>query len=97
MAIIKCKECGHTVSDTAEFCPNCGADIFYSLPAEKRKEIEREDRVLDLLYGLFLAVLGLYLFYYLIENSSDNIWGIVILGGFDCLILLAAIRLIFKR
>ena len=24
MALIKCKECGHDVSDKAEMCPNCG-------------------------------------------------------------------------
>ena len=24
MALIKCKECGHSVSDRAEVCPNCG-------------------------------------------------------------------------
>ena len=24
MALIKCPECGHDVSDTAETCPNCG-------------------------------------------------------------------------
>ena len=25
MALIKCKECGHTISDQAVICPNCGA------------------------------------------------------------------------
>jgi len=27
MALIKCKECGHQVSDTAMACPACGARI----------------------------------------------------------------------
>lgn len=27
MAIIKCPECGHTVSDNAQFCPGCGIKI----------------------------------------------------------------------
>lgn len=28
MALVKCKECGHEISDSAYFCPNCGyADI----------------------------------------------------------------------
>ena len=27
MAIIKCPECGHVVSDKAPFCPNCGVKI----------------------------------------------------------------------
>ena len=25
MALIKCYECGETISDLAEFCPHCGA------------------------------------------------------------------------
>lgn len=31
MALIKCKECGHEISDTAYFCPNCG---FADLPED---------------------------------------------------------------
>ena len=27
MAIIKCPECGHQVSDKAPVCPNCGVEI----------------------------------------------------------------------
>ncbi|WP_299899824.1 zinc ribbon domain-containing protein [uncultured Aquimarina sp.] len=27
MALIKCKECGHKVSDTAKTCVNCGYDL----------------------------------------------------------------------
>ena len=27
MAIIKCPECGHPVSDKAPTCPNCGVEI----------------------------------------------------------------------
>lgn len=27
MALIKCNECGHTISDKAESCPNCGCPI----------------------------------------------------------------------
>jgi len=27
MALIKCKECGHEVSDKASACPNCGCPI----------------------------------------------------------------------
>ena len=42
MALIKCSECGHTVSDTSDFCPNCGADIqkqvFNNLPEKDQQE-----------------------------------------------------------
>ena len=27
MAIIKCPECGHQISDKAPICPNCGVEI----------------------------------------------------------------------
>lgn len=27
MALIKCKECGHEVSDKASACPNCGCPL----------------------------------------------------------------------
>ena len=27
MAIIKCPECGHSISDKAPMCPNCGVEI----------------------------------------------------------------------
>lgn len=30
MALIKCNECGHTISDKAESCPNCGCPIEYT-------------------------------------------------------------------
>ena len=31
MAIIKCPECGHNVSDNAQFCPGCGIKIANNL------------------------------------------------------------------
>lgn len=35
MALIKCPECNHDVSDTAALCPNCGFDIAKCI-SEKR-------------------------------------------------------------
>ena len=44
MALIKCKDCGHEVSDDCETCPNCGADIqqqvYDALSDEEKKQIE---------------------------------------------------------
>lgn len=34
MALIKCKECGHKVSDKAECCPNCGCPIEEIMSAD---------------------------------------------------------------
>lgn len=36
MALIKCTECGHEVSDKAEMCPNCGCPI---------REVQKTNRV----------------------------------------------------
>lgn len=38
MALIKCKECGKEISDSAEKCPYCGISI------EDRKELSKEDK-----------------------------------------------------
>ena len=47
MAIIKCTECGGTVSDKAEICPHCGAPVKEMLEAiekeKKEAEAQKED------------------------------------------------------
>lgn len=58
----KTKECGHEVSDTAQNCPNCGADIqqqiFDSLsPEEQREVLAPRKRILMIYEGI--AVVGL--------------------------------------
>ena len=35
MSLIKCKECGHEVSDTASVCPNCGAPVIKDIYCQK--------------------------------------------------------------
>lgn len=37
MALIKCKKCGHIVSDKAEECPKCGYPVSLSLKEEKEQ------------------------------------------------------------
>ena len=37
MALIKCSECGHDVSDMAQSCPNCGAPIKKAEPMVEKK------------------------------------------------------------
>lgn len=39
MALIKCPECGHEISDQALSCPNCGA------PTERGEEQREQDEV----------------------------------------------------
>lgn len=47
MALIKCPECGHDVSDKADICANCGFKIkdtenLYELSKQKEDEINQE-------------------------------------------------------
>ena len=34
MALIKCKSCGHVMSDRADFCPHCGCPKEFSIKEE---------------------------------------------------------------
>ena len=36
MALIKCTECGHEVSDKAQTCPNCGAPVGLAQPSNQQ-------------------------------------------------------------
>ena len=42
MALIKCSECGHEVSDRATACPNCGCPIAGETPEPQNDVIEAE-------------------------------------------------------
>ena len=45
MALIKCSECGHNVSDRAEMCPNCGCPIEKKIYCEEcGQELSMNDR-----------------------------------------------------
>ena len=37
MALIKCKSCGHVMSDRADFCPHCGCPKEFSVKEETSK------------------------------------------------------------
>ena len=37
MALIKCNNCGHVMSDRADFCPHCGCPKEYSVKEETSK------------------------------------------------------------
>ncbi len=36
MALIKCKECGHEISDKAQICPNCGTPVGLAQPSNQK-------------------------------------------------------------
>jgi uncharacterized membrane protein YvbJ len=55
MALIKCKECGHEISDEAESCPNCGK------PQKNRPQATSISKQAYVYFvSLFLPPFGLY-------------------------------------
>ena len=68
MALIRCPECSHEVSDTAATCPNCGYAISEMKPFEKKTTnlstpyLSKEDKkkaILEIIGGLVLVIFGI--------------------------------------
>ena len=78
MALIKCKECGHEVSDKASMCPNCGCPIE-SLGAAKEEVMYEEPKkkngwIWALIVAVLLCILvGGYYGYAHYANSEDEV------------------------
>lgn len=62
--IIKCKECGHEISDNAEFCPNCGNRI----KQEKSKLVSTKPIIV--LLTLILTFFVAFSLYFFLSNSG---------------------------
>ena len=51
MALVKCKECGKDVSESAKKCPHCGVDLIEKKEVNKRKcpdcgnDVDKDDKV----------------------------------------------------
>jgi len=75
MALIRCSECGQTVSDRATACPRCGNPISHAPQADQQQTSGGNVNWLYWLIGA-LAVLGVILFFTLIlptlSSSSSN-------------------------
>lgn len=51
MALIKCPECGKTVSDSAKACPECGFGVaeYFEKQKKKQKEEEEKEKMVDII------------------------------------------------
>ena len=77
MALIKCKECGHEVSDKASMCPNCGCPIE-SVGAIQEKVVDEKPKKKKrwtwalIVVALFCLLGGGYYAYTKLFNSGSS-------------------------
>ena len=60
MAMIKCKECGKDISDTAKICVNCGAPL-------KKDDFHKELTAAKRVAIVVVAILGIIFIYNAIQ------------------------------
>ena len=76
MALIKCSECGHMISDKAQRCPKCGAPIYkdnHSPIANETSSIQNKNKtVLWVFIALLICVLGGGWIYSASNSKSNN-------------------------
>lgn len=83
MALIKCAECGHEVSDTTESCPNCG-NILKNKIANALKRSTLAKVLCDIsciaslfiVFGFVIPLLWSFSFYIYYKNADGRIYDI---------------------
>ena len=68
MALIKCKECGNSISSDAWTCPHCGKPIQKATSDKKRKRT----KYIVLLVILLLLGIGFGIYAYYASNQTDK-------------------------
>ncbi len=81
MALIKCKECGQTMSDRADACPHCGCPLQEQIEVnslvtlgsydDKKKEKKKEDPLWPLVCLFFALMIALLVVFASIESPSS--------------------------
>lgn len=72
MALIKCNECGHEVSDKASICPNCGCPIEEMTSVHERDHVEKGKRKNKSLLWVSVVLLACFIggsLYYVFKNG----------------------------
>lgn len=57
MALIKCTNCGATISDKAKFCPKCGSQVEHDNLIEETDEAPKRKKHYGRLSPLLLSLL----------------------------------------
>lgn len=82
MALIKCSECGHDVSDKAAICPNCGCPVKISTQGPTQEGSQTKERNLPaipkekllLVGGIIVAVIVLGLLFKTFVSSRLSVY-----------------------
>ena len=79
MALIKCPECGHDVSDTAETCPNCGyrlkekTDYSFDYSTYNRINKRLKEKFIGGIIGsIFLFIYGIVILFQLGDPDTPS-------------------------
>ena len=57
MALMKCRECGREISDTAEMCPHCGVKTAYGRSRDASKSQNQSGKPMGAIVSLVVGVL----------------------------------------
>ena len=80
MALIKCRECGHDVSENAFSCPYCGSPIAYVYKNQEFTSSPKNDtlytlgKIAIILFCIFIG--GLIVFATLIISSMNSLFSL---------------------
>ena len=71
MALIKCPECGHQVSDKAATCPSCGVAIAGNVKRENEVPKGKRSMTIPIVAGV-VAVIAVLVGLYFYNNVQDR-------------------------
>lgn len=95
MALIKCPECHHEVSDTAETCPHCGYRLMHQMQvipkAMKIYERDHKERQIGNVIGGIVSIIVGIVFFCLIGIDNGYTLIFVLTGIFLFIIGIAGI------
>jgi hypothetical protein len=72
MALIKCKECGKEISDTAVKCPHCGIDRVIEKTGEATIGKQHSSSKMPLVAIVGILVIGVIVLIYILKSQSTN-------------------------
>lgn len=81
MTLIKCKDCGTDVSDSAQMCPKCAAPLKGAMHDGATTTMQFTGKKLKLhrLFALIMFIIGVYL----MTSDDETLKG----GGFLCILI----------